>query len=68
MRFWTFWRGMRPRRESDDEQLPRAAPAPDAEDEAEALDSSHIGFAPLISPLEPPYDRGAAAAGDVEQK
>ena len=65
MRFWTFWRGMRPRRESDDEQLAHAGPAPD--DESEALDSSHIGFAPLIGPLES-YDRGAAAAGDAEQK
>jgi hypothetical protein len=62
MRFWTIWRG-RARRESDVEQRPLAAAA--VEDEAEALDSSHIGFAPLISPLEPPHDLGTA--GDAEQ-
>jgi len=66
MRLWTIWRGMRPRRESDDEQPPHVAPAPD--DESEALDSSHIGFAPLISPLEPPYDLGTPGAGDAKQK
>lgn len=63
MRFWTIWRG-RARRESDEEQPARAALA--AEDEAEALDSSHIGFAPLIGPLEPPHVRGTA--GDAEKK
>lgn len=62
MRFWTIWRG-RARRESD-EQPEGAGPVPD--DEAEALDSSHIGFAPLIGPLEPPHVRGTA--GDAEKK
>ena len=62
MRFWTIWRG-RARRESDVEQVPSAVIATD--DEAEALDSSHIGFAPLISPLEPPHE---GTASDAEQK
>jgi len=65
MRFWTFWRGMRPQRESD---APQRRPEPALDVESEMLDSSHIGFAPLISPLEPPYDRGSTGASDSEPK
>ena len=66
MRFWTIWRGKRWQRESDAEQPSRPVPALDVE--AEVLDSSHIGFAPLVSPLEPPYEHGATNAGDAEPK
>jgi hypothetical protein len=38
------------------------------EAESEMLDSSHIGFAPLVGVLEPPYDRGSLIAGDAKQK
>jgi hypothetical protein len=65
MRFWTFWRGMHPQRDTAG-LPPRPAPALDVD--SEMLDSSHIGFAPLISPLEPPYEGGPASAGDSEPK
>jgi hypothetical protein len=45
---------------------PAEAPSPDAD--PDALDSSHIGFAPLVGVLEPPYDRGGVAGSDAKQK
>jgi hypothetical protein len=48
-------------------EQPAKAPAPEAE--SDVLDSSHIGFAPLVGVLEPPhYDSGAVAGGDAKQK
>ena len=66
MRFWTFWRGRRSQSASDAEQPPRAAPALDVE--SEILDSSHIGFAPLVGAFDPPREGGADATGEAKQK
>ena len=45
------------------------AETPASEAEPDVLDSSHIGFAPLVGVLEPPhFDRGAVAGGDAKQQ
>ena len=44
---------------------PAEAPAPDGE--PDAIDSSHIGFAPLVG-APPNYDRSAVAGSDAKQK
>ena len=64
---YAVWRGRRSRSAAAAEPPDEALTPPDAD--SDVLDSSHIGFAPLVGVLEPPpYDRGAVAGGDAKQK
>jgi len=63
---WAVLHSRRSRSASAAEQTRVEASSLDAE--SEMLDSSHIGFAPLVGVLEPPYDRGTFMAGDGKQK
>ena len=63
---WAVLHSRRSRSASTAEQARVETTSLDAE--SDMLDSSHIGFAPLVGVLEPPFDRGGLVAGDGKQK